>query len=149
MADFSPSGVQHNHRPTLIAPKPAALILSGRGEANAALSEPCGNAHRKAGQHAAVGEPQTVDEVPRRAMIIDHRIEVECTARRIDHWRSGDAERDYIAAGQCRASNRIAKRGAPHDAPGCRVQRIHKIAFGRGDDQAAFCAWRAPIERCP
>ena len=43
----------------------AALVLGSRIEPNTALGKPGTNINREAGQHAAIGEPQPVDEMPR------------------------------------------------------------------------------------
>ena len=140
IAAVAEMSAERDEDPAIHQCKRAALTLSGRGETDAAHREFSGYIDWKAGQHAAVRKPQTKDQVPRRSTVVDHRIEVDRAAQSIDHWRSRDAERVYVAAGQRRTRNRMAEVGAPHSAPGCRVQRVDKIVFGRCYDQSAFRA---------
>lgn len=99
----------------------AALVLGSRIEPNTARGKPGTNINREAGQHTAIGEPQPVEEMPRFATIIDHRVEEYGTAGSIDDRRSRDAQRIDIAAGQRRPASRLAERCAPDCVTGFRI----------------------------
>jgi hypothetical protein len=58
-----------------------ALVLYDRVEIAAARSELKGNVDREARHHVAVGEPQTISEVARRATVIAHHIQIHCGTR--------------------------------------------------------------------
>jgi hypothetical protein len=122
----------------------ATLILSTRIKVDAARAKLCSNIDRKAGQDAAVGKPQAVDEVPRRATVIDHRVEIYGAAARIDYRRSRDTKRIDIATGECRSGNRVAECSAPCDPSSISVQRIDEVTLGCGDNQSRSDVWGPP-----
>ena len=125
----------------------AALALNRGLEVDAARGEPCGNVDREVGQHAAIGEPQAVEEVPWCATIVDHRIEIHGATIRIDHRCPRDAERVNIAARHLRPRNGTTEPSPPDDVAGRGVQPIDEIALGGGNYETAFCTRWPPVQR--
>ncbi len=124
----------------------APLVLHLRNEADAVRGEPRGDVDRETGKHAAIGQTQAVDTVPRRAMVVYHRVEVDGSAVRIDDGCAGDAKRGDVAARQRRAGDRLAEDGAPRDTPGRRIQRVDEVIFSCGNDEAVVRGGRPPVQ---
>src|SRR5262249_36658176 len=70
-----------------------ALGLLARPAGLAARAQRVSNVDRDAGQNGAVLEREAEDAVARSVCFLDHGIEINGFARRIDHRRAGDAER--------------------------------------------------------
>lgn len=124
-----------------------ALVLETRVEGGAGGFEGGADIERPAVEDVAVGEGKGEDQVVRRAVSQHHCVEIERTARRIDHRGAGDADRVDIAAAESGHRDRGAEVRGPVGPAGRGVERVDDILRGGDDDAAGSARLRSPEQR--